>query len=216
MLLVRDSMTEEVVCAGPDAMAAEALALIRDKRIRHLPVLEEGRLVGIVSGRDLRSAPPALGDQARSKALEQTTVSGVMVRGAITAHPDDPIEQAANVMREKKVGCLPVVEGGELVGILTSSDVMKALACLVGAHEPGSRLEIVLLDRPGTLADVAGIFRDADVNIVSVVVAPEKSFVPGEKADERVAVFRVGTINPSGAVERLEDAGYRVLWPPKA
>lgn len=205
-------MTRGVVSVGPDTTAAGALALARDKRIRHLPVLDGGRLAGIVSDRDLRPATPA---------PEQTVVSDVMAREVITAHPDDPIEAAANTMREKKIGCLPVVEGGELAGIITASDVMRALVYLVGAHEPGSRLEVALPDKPGMLAAVAGIFRDAGVNIVSVVVVPQEGSVPeegsraGARPDERVAVFRVGTINPGGAVKRLEEAGYRVLWPPK-
>jgi acetoin utilization protein AcuB len=81
----------------------------------------------------------------------------------------------------------------------------------VGAHEPGSRLEVAMPDHPGSLAEVAGIFRDAGMNISSVVAAPAR-----EAGDERrVAVFRVGTINPGEAVERLEGSGYHVLWPPR-
>src|ERR687886_271319 len=110
MLLVRDSMAREIATLSPDETAATALALCRERRIRHLPVLKEARLVGIVSDRDLRSSTPALGD------------------------PDHPIEQAANTMRERKIGCLPVLEGEELVGIITASDVMEALVYLVGAH----------------------------------------------------------------------------------
>ena len=138
MLLVRDSMAREVVTLTPHSTAAEALALCREKGIRHLPVMEEGRLVGMVSDRDLRSATPALGDPARAEALQRIRVRGVMVRDLLTAHPEDPIEQAANTMREKKIGCLPVLEAGELVGILTTSDVMEALVYLIGAHEPGA------------------------------------------------------------------------------
>ena len=72
-----------------------------------------------------------------------------MAREVVTADPGDPIEEAANTMREQKIGCLPVLEGEELVGIITSSDVMEALVYLVGAHEPGNRLEVAMPDRPG-------------------------------------------------------------------
>src|SRR5215207_10447375 len=149
MLLVRDSMTREVVTLSPQTTAAEALALCRERRIRHLPVMEERRLVGIVSDRDLRSATPALGDPARAEALQEIRAEGVMSRDVLSAHPEDPIEQAANTMREEKIGCLPVIEGDALVGILTSSDVLEALVFLIGAHEPGSRVEVVMPDRPG-------------------------------------------------------------------
>jgi acetoin utilization protein AcuB len=213
MLLVKDSMTREVVMLAPQATAGEALALCREKRIRHLPVLEEGRLAGIVSDRDLRSATPALGDPDRAEALGKILVSEVMAREVATARPEDPIEEAANAMRERKVGCLPVVEGEALVGIVTSSDVMEALVYLMGAHEPGNRLEVVMPDRPGTLAGVAGIFGELGINIVSVVAGPRHP-LPDSLESGRVAVFRVDTIDLRSAVDILERAGYAVLWPP--
>ena len=215
MLLVKDSMTREVAVLSPRATAAEALGLCRERRIRHLPVLEEGRLVGVVSDRDLRSAAPALGDPERASALEEIRISDVLTREVVTARPDEPIEEAANRMRERRIGCLPVVDGDELVGIITSSDVMEALVYLVGAHEPGSRLEVVMPDRPGTLAGVAGIFGALEINIVSVVAGPPQEITPEGSPEGRVAVFRIGTIDPSEAVNILESAGYAVLWPPK-
>ena len=219
MLLVKDSMTREVVVLSPRTTAAKALALCRERRIRHLPVLEEGRLVGIVSDRDLRSAAPAFGDPERASALEKIRISDVMARDVVSAHPDDPIEEAANRMRERKIGCLPVVKYGEMVGIVTSSDVMEALIYLVGAHEPGSRLELVMPDRPGTLAGVAGIFGALGINIVSVVAGPPQEAQPEgspEGSPEgRVAVFRIDTIDPTEVVDLLGRAGYTILWPPK-
>ena len=216
MLLVRDSMTREIVTISPQTTAAEALALCREKGIRHLPVMEEGRLAGMVSDRDLRSATPALGDPARAEALQTIRVRGVMVRDVLTAHPEDPIEQAANTMREKKIGCLPVLEAGELVGILTTSDVMEALVYLIGAHEPGSRMEVLMPDRPGTLAGVAGLFGELGINIVSVVAGARQEAPEGGLLEGRIGIFKIDTINPKEAVEVLQQAGYRVLWPPRA
>ena len=214
MLLVQDSMTREVAVLPPQATAGEALALCRERRIRHVPVLEDGRLVGIVSDRDLRSATPALGDPARAEALGRIVVSEVMASDVTTAQPEDPIEEAANAMREKKIGCLPVVKGDALVGIISSSDVMEALVYLTGAHEPGNRLEVVMPDRPGTLAGVAGIFGELGINIVSAVAGPRRALADSSEPG-RVAVFRVDTMDLREAVEILERAGYAVLWPPK-
>ncbi len=214
MLLVKDSMTREVVVLSPETTAGEALALCRERRIRHLPVLEAGRLVGIVSDRDLRSAAPGLGDPARASALEKIRVSEVMTRDVVTTRPDDPIEEAANRMREKRIGCLPV-EDERLVGILTSSDVMEALVQLIGAHEPGSRLVASMPDRPGTLAGAAGIFGVLGINIVSAVAGSRQEPPPGEEGPWRAAIFRIDTIDPTEAIETLEQAGYSVLWPPK-
>jgi len=215
MLLVRDSMSREIVTLSPDETAATALAVCRERRIRHLPVLQAGKLVGIVSDRDLRSSTPALGDLSRAAALQEILVQDVMASEVVTALPDDPIEQAANAMRERRIGCLPVLEGDELVGIVTASDVMGALVYLVGAHEPGSRMEVAVPDRPGALAGAAGVFGMCGINIVSAAMGvtrePEEEGAPRE----RIVVFRVGTIDTSEVVGYLEEAGYSVLWPPR-
>ena len=211
MLLVRDSMVRGVITVSPETTAAEALALCRERGIRHLPVIEGGRMVGLISDRDLRLATPALGDPNRAAALQKILVGDEMSREITTADPEDPIEQAAMAMHERKIGCLPVVEGDDLVGILTASDVMAALVRLVGAHEPGSRLEVALPDRPGSLAELAGIVRDEGVNIVSVLSAPGEG--DGDTL-RSVAVIRLATIDTLGVVRNLERAGFSVLWPP--
>lgn len=212
MLLVRDSMTREVVTVGSETTAAEALALCRDKGIRHLPVLEGGWLVGMISDRDLRSATPALGDPDRAQALERIRVADEMAKEVAKVRPEDPIEEAAIEMYERKIGCLPVVDDDDLVGIVTSSDVMRAFVRLVGAHAPGSRVEVALSRRPGAFAGVAGILQNAGVNIVSVLASSKGE----DEAGERVAVFRIDTIDPRRVVESLEVAGYAVRWPPGA
>lgn len=208
-------MSREIVTLSPDETAATALALCRERRIRHLPVLREGRLVGIVSDRDLRSSTPALGDPERAAALQEILVRDVMAGQVMTVLPDDPIEQAANTMREGKIGSLPVLDGDELVGIVTASDVMDALVYLVGAHEPGSRMEVGIPDRPGALAGAAGVFGMCGINIVSAAMGSTRE--PRKVGDprERIVVFRVDTIDTTEAVGYLEEAGYSVLWPPR-
>ena len=146
MLLVQDWMTRHLVTLPPEASVAEALTLCRERRIRHIPILEGGRLVGIVSDRDLRDASPALGDPERASALQEIRVGDVMTREVITADPRDSIEDAAQEMYELKIESLPVVAEesaaaeGELLGIVTSSDVMRALVMLAGLPEPGCRI----------------------------------------------------------------------------
>ena len=176
-------------------------------------MVEGGRLVGLISDRDLRSATPALGDPDRTAALEGTRVGDEMAREVVTARPDDPIEHAAMAMYEKRIGCLPVVDGDELVGILTASDVMKAFVRLVGAHEPGSRVEVALPDRPGALAGAVDVLREEGVNLLSVLASPEAER-GSDGAVRRVVVLRLGTVNTLGAVERLRGVGYEVTWPP--
>jgi acetoin utilization protein AcuB len=210
MLLVRNSMTRELVTVVSETTAAEALALCRMNRIRHLPVLEGRRLVGVISDRDLRAATPALGDLARAEALDRIRVADQMTRDVTTAGPEDPIEDAAMAMYERKIGCLPVVDGEDLVGILTTSDVMRALVRLVGAHKPGSRLEVALPSRSGSMAEVTQIVRNEGVDIVSILASSENE----DEAGERVAVLRVATIDPKQVVESLRAAEYQIIWPP--
>lgn len=208
MLLVRDTMTSEVKTLAPDATAAEALEICRKRRIRHLPVLEDGRLVGIVSDRDLQSVLPPLGEDD-SATPSRVLLEDTMAREVVTAHPRDPIEDAAGEMYERRIGCLPVVSEGGLVGIITSSDAMRALVVLLGAHRPGSPIEVEIPDRPESLPEVTGILKESNASVVSILTPP------GGGAGKINVLFRLATIDPLRAVAALKDAGYRVLYPPE-
>jgi acetoin utilization protein AcuB len=197
---------------SPKASAAEALTLCRERRIRHIPILDEGRLVGLVSDRDLRDASPALGDPERASALREIPVGDVMTREVITVDPQDSIENAAQEMYELKIGSLPVVDEGsavpeeELLGIITSADVMRALVMLTGLPEPGCRIEVRAPNRMGILAEVADKIRDLEVDIVSVLSNPDR------RSGDRTMVFQLATIDPSSIMQSLKMAGYRVFW----
>jgi len=218
MLLVRDWMTEHLVTLPPEVSVAEALTLCRKRRIRHIPILEEGRLVGIVSDRDLRDASPALGDPERARTLQEIRVADVMSREVITVDPQDSIENAAQQMYELKIESLPVVSEGavagagstvaeeEVLGIVTSSDVMRALVTLAGLPEPGCRIEVSVPNREGILAEVAGKIRELEVDIVSVLSDPDR------RSGQRTMVFQLATADPSSAMQSLKRAGYEVSW----
>jgi acetoin utilization protein AcuB len=218
VLLVRDWMTRKLVTLSPEASVAEALSLCRERRIRHIPILEEGRLVGIVSDRDLRDASPALGDAQRASALQEIRVGDVMTREVSTADPQDSIENVAQEMYELKIGSLPVVAEGsvvdeglavaeeELLGIVTSSDVMRALVTLAGLPEPGCRIEVRAPNRAGILAEVAGKIQDVGVDIFSVLSDPDW------RSGRRTMVFQLVTTDPSSVMEGLKMAGYEVSW----
>jgi acetoin utilization protein AcuB len=218
MLLVRDWMTEHLVTLSPEASVAEALTLCRKRRIRHIPILDEGRLVGIVSDRDLRDASPALGDPERARTLQEIRVADVMSREVITVDPLDSIENAAQQMYELKIESLPVVSEGavagagstvaeeEVLGIVTSSDVMRALVTLAGLPEPGCRIEVSVPNREGILAEVAGKIRELEVDIVSVLSDPDR------RSGQRTMVFQLATADPSSAMQSLKRAGYEVSW----
>jgi acetoin utilization protein AcuB len=219
VLLARDWMTRKLVTLSPEASVAEALTLCRERRIRHIPILEEGRLVGIVSDRDLRDASPALGDAQRASALQEIRVGDVMTREVSTADPQDSIENLAQEMYELKIGSLPVVAEGpmvdeglvavaeeELMGIVTSSDVMRALVTLAGLPEPGCRIEVRAPNRAGILAEVAGKIQDLEVDIFSVLSDPDR------RSGNRTMVFQLETTDPSSVMQGLKMAGYEVSW----
>ena len=210
MLLVRDLMTQDLATLGPEANASEALNICREKGIRHIPVLEEGRLVGLVSDRDLSTASPPEGEADREEAMKELRVSDIMTRDVVTAHPQDPVGYAAKEMYERKINALPIMaeEGDEekLVGIVTSTDVMRALVMLTGVHESGSQVQVEAPDRPGVLAEVAEIIRDLEVDILSALSSPEK------RGGTRTMVFRLTAEDPSTVVQSLQMAGYSVGW----
>jgi acetoin utilization protein AcuB len=218
VLLVRNWMTRNLATLSPEANVAEALSLCRKRRIRHIPILEGERLVGIVSDRDLRDASPALSDPERTRALRETRVGDVMTREVITADPQDSIENVAQEMYELKIESLPVVAEDpvrnagpavameKLLGIVTSSDVMRALVMLAGLPEPGCRIEVRVPNRVGILAEIVGKIHDLGVDIVSVLSDPDR------RSGDRTMVFQLATIDPSSVMQNLKMSGYEVTW----
>jgi acetoin utilization protein AcuB len=212
-MLVRDRMQREVVTVCETDTLAHAATLLARRGIRHLPVRRGERLVGIVTDRDLRSAmPSSLTDatpQATAALLESTPVSAIMVREVITIAPDVPLEEAARLLTLRRIGCLPVVEGERLAGIITESDILRAFTQLLGVLEPSSRLELEIPNRPGALLALLTLLAERHgVNITSALLSPEPGGAP-----QRL-VLRMATMNLAPLVITARDAGYRVIWPP--
>ena len=144
---VKDVMAKDPISIDPDAPIGTALEVMRAKLVRHLPVVDEGRLIGIVTDRDLRQAAfaPAVEEylSARGRrrirqmgeSLENLRVRDVMTWAVTTTHPESPLAHAALIMSESRVGSLPVVDGGQLVGLLTEHDVLKAVGQRGNASE---------------------------------------------------------------------------------
>lgn len=203
MLRVRDAMTRDVITLEPEASAARAWGICREKRIRHIPIVENDRLVGLVSDRDLRDVSPPREGRDQENTLGWVRVRDIMTRDIAVIDPLDTIDHAAREIYERKIGCLPVVDRGELVGIITSQDMMRTLAFLIGAQDRGSWVEVEVPNEPGALANITDVIRDRQVNISSVFVAP------AERASYRTIAIRLETTNPTGVVRALEEAGYR-------
>jgi len=204
MLRVRDAMTRDVVTLGPQASAAEAWGVCQEMGIRHLPVAEGGRLIGLVSDRDLRDVSPPRGSGGENDTLSWVRLGDIMSTGLVTIHPLDTIEHAAREIYDRKIGCLPVVADDDLVGIITSTDMMRTLTELVGAHGRGTWVEVEVPNEPGTLAEVTDVIRDSKVNIAGIFLGQ------ADRETKRIIVLRLETANPEGTVRALEAAGYRV------
>lgn len=211
-MLVKNRMTADPVTVTPEDSLAHALRLTREHRVRHLPVVRNGELAGILSDRDIRLAMPSpveVADPERAAMLERTAVERVMTREVITAGPFDTVEDAAEQICRHRIGALPVVDAhGRLLGMITETDVVNAFAEVLSAGGPSSRLEVSIADRPGELARLlAAIGGELGLNVTSLMV------MPGGKDGRKTAVVHVATIDPREAIEALERAGAVVGWP---
>ncbi|MBI2156644.1 MAG: CBS domain-containing protein [Candidatus Rokubacteria bacterium] len=209
-MLVEDVMRRDVVTASPKTTLPTALALVQRRGIRHLPVVEDGSLVGIVSDRDLKramaSSATSLERHELAYLLDRLTLAEFMTRAVMTVAPSFPVEEAARLMVKEKVSALPVTEGGRLVGIVTETDVLDLFVRAMGAGEPSSRIDVVLKEPSASLAEVVRAIEDVETMISSVVTLPGR-------AGRREVVVRVKTINPGPAIGRLEARGYTVRNP---
>lgn len=172
-MLVGDRMTKPVITISPDTPIQDALAQMRREGIRRFPVVDEkGSMVGIVSEKDLLNASPSdatsLSVFEINYLLSKITIEKVMTKEVITIQEDCPIEEAARIMADRKIGSLPVCRAGKLVGIITETDLFKIFLEIFGARKPGVRLTVILRDIPGKLFELAGVIRDLGGNIISV------------------------------------------------
>jgi len=196
-LTVRDVMATDLVIVRPHETARHAYRLMRDHRFRHLPVVEAGRLVGILSDRDLR---PVL----LSPTLARARVEELMSEDLTTVVPDASIEEAASLLVVKKIGCLPVVADGRLVGIVTETDLLAVLVELLGLLTQSTRLDVGVAGGPDAYERIVEVIRAHDGRIISV------GAVPGSEG-KTVFSVRLEPRDPRPVVEALRAAGFEVL-----
>jgi len=209
-MLVRKKMKKDLATVTKDERMTVAKKIMKDKNIRHLPVVDGKKLIGLVTNMDIRKAEasPATSLEIRELhyLLDKLTVGEIMTRNVITISPDVSIEEAAILLHDNKIGCLPVVEDGNLVGIISENDIMEILIDVMGMKEKGSRLEVQVDDKPGALADITRIIKESNVNITSVVT--DTADEPGK----RMVVFKLKTFYFEPIKKALEAAGYQVLY----
>ncbi len=177
-MLVKDFMTPDPVTITPDTSHQEAVRIMREQGFRRLPVVDKhGKLVGIVVEKDLLSTQPSpatsLSIWEIHSLLSKLKVREIMSHPVYTIGEDCPIEDAARVMVERKIGCLPVMRGDKLVGIITETDIFKAFTRMLAVGEPGIRLTVRLHRHKGVLAELTKAIKDAGGRIVALATLNE-------------------------------------------
>jgi acetoin utilization protein AcuB len=165
-------MTPNPITITPETTHKQASELMKEHHIHHLPVVDkQGKLAGIVVFEDLLSAQPSpattLSIYEIHSLLSRLQVKDLMTHPVYTVSVDCPLEEAARLMLSEDIGCLPVMDRDELVGIITDADIFQTFVALLGGGEEGARFTVRLPDKPGTLAKLAKVVADAGGNIIS-------------------------------------------------
>lgn len=209
-MLVKDRMTPDPTCGRPEMPVTEAQALMNEKKFRHLPILDEnGQLVGLVTQRALLKALPSdTSSFSRfevSYVLAKIKVRDVMVTRVLTIHEDTSIEEAARIMADERIGCLPVLRDGRLVGIITDNDLFSTMVDLLGARRSGVRITVLQPDRPGEVARISTAIAGRGGNLTAYVTYPTRD------PDVWASVLKVNSLPWEQAVATLGELdGIRV------
>lgn len=205
-MLVGERMTPRPITVNEDTSLPEALELMRREKIRRLPVLDKrGKLVGIVTELDLLRASPSsattLSVYEIPYLLSKVKMRDIMSREVITVTEETPIEEAARIMADNKIGGLPVMRDGKLVGIITETDIFKLMLELFGARQNGVRITLSVPDEKGVLARVTGQIAEMGGNILSLGTAM------GEDPSTSILIVRVADVSEEALVEALNSLG---------
>ncbi|MEK4486758.1 acetoin utilization AcuB family protein [Psychrobacillus sp. FSL H8-0484] len=208
-MLVEEIMNTSVPTLSPSHTINDALKLLKEKRIRHIPIVNsENAVLGVVTDRDLKEATPSSLISSQNAEIYDLPLEKIMTKNPITGHPLDFVEETASIFYDNRIGCLPIVSQGKLIGMITESDLLYKFIELTGVHQPGSQIEVRVPNRTGVLFEVSRVFYEQRINVLSVLVYPDK-----DKSDYKILVLRVKTMNPLKLIEAIRAEGFEVLWP---
>jgi acetoin utilization protein AcuB len=191
-------MVSSPITIQEDTSIQDAIVLMKENRIRHLPVVDrKKKLVGWVTLSDLKQGlmPSMLGD---------VSLSDLVNRDPYTVSPDEDIETAAKLVYQHKISGMPVVSDGELVGIITETDLFRAFIDMMGILTTSSRIDVVVDESPVSLQKVLQVIQESGADIISIGHTP----LPEER---RVCYFRLRLCKTCGIKDKLEAEGYEVL-----
>ncbi|MGE5415860.1 MAG: CBS and ACT domain-containing protein [Acidobacteriota bacterium] len=207
---VRERMTRNPITVDLETMVSEAFQIMRENNIRRVPVMDKGKLVNIVTLRDLAEVSPSsaasLSILEINYMLAKTTIGSIVdsQRKLITIKADENLERVALVMRENKIGAVPVLEGEKLVGIITETDIFDAFIDILGVNRPGTRIDMEVGDRVGLVAQITGIIAGLGISIENIVLLQKPD------SSKYELILRVDTLEPDAIVKELEHEGFKV------
>lgn len=208
-MFVKERMTRPVITVPEDMTVPDAVNLFKREHIRRAPVVRSGKLVGFVSEADLLNASPSpvtsLSIFEVHYLLNKITVGQVMRKNVVTISGDTPIEEAARIMADNKIGGLPVVEDDFVVGIITQTDLFKVLLEMMGAREGGCRVTVLIPDKPGQFAKIGKAFGELEANIISM------GTFAGSDSSNRTVTFKVQGLEPGKVQEVVEPLVEEIL-----
>ena len=191
-MFVSERMSRPVITVTPETPVHDALAMFKRERIRRAPVMQNGKLIGIVSASDLMNASPSpvtsLSVWEMNYLISKVTVKQVMSKKVITVDVATPIEEAARIMADLKIGGMPVMRDGKVVGMITETDLFKIFLELMGARSKALRITAVVDDKPGTLAKITKAIADAGGNIIAF------GQFAGDDPSTRIITFKVAGV----------------------
>ena len=208
-MFVINRMTKNPITVTPDAKIDEVSNLIKVKKIRRIPVVENGRLVGFFSDRDLMRVAPSpattLSRYEINSLLAKMCVRDIMQKKVISVNVDATIEEAALLMYKNKIGGMPVVSNvGAVVGVITETDIFKTFVDVMGLADGKTRITLEVTDKIGVVKDIATIFGEEGVSIDSLITC--------KKDDNKYEIVIRGDItNIDDMKQKLEEKGYKVI-----
>ncbi|EGJ27865.1 CBS domain-containing protein [Streptococcus porcinus] len=208
-MAVKDYMTKDVVTITPNTGVAQAADIMRDQGIRRLPVMEDDRLVGLVTAGTMAEATPSkatsLSIYEMNYLLNKTKIKDIMLKKVITITPEASLEDAIYLMLEHKIGVLPVLDNHQLCGIITDRDVFKAFLHVSGYGTEGVRVVLEADNVVGVLAKVAESISKANLNIGRIVADTRAT-------GKTVVELQIdGNIDRSILTEKLQATGVTVI-----
>jgi len=205
---VGERMSHPIISIAPDMPVHDALNMFKRERIRRAPVVKDGKLVGIVSDHDLLNATPSMATSLSvwelNYLLSKVTVSDVMTKEVLTVDEETPIEEAARIMADSKVGGVPVMRDGHVVGIITETDLFKIFLEFMGAREKGVRITALLDEKPGQLAKITQAISSAGGNFIAF------GQFTGEDPSNRIVTFKVKNLSKDDAKKAIYDIAKEV------